>query len=206
MSHNYLDQLLQAADLQVVFVVTLIEKFIPILPSYIMLPAIGMSATGPTDLMIRWLIATLGSLGGAFVWYQIGSFIGPNRIRHLVMQHGKWIFLKVELYDKISNSYKQKPFSITVIGQFLPGVRIFQALPAGVLKLPLLPFLAATAIGSQGWIISLTTAGYFLHQAGFTATETGLGLLGILLAIEAVGFVICHQIYKHKHKKQTATA
>lgn len=202
MPYNYLDNLLQAADLQVVFLVTLIEKFIPILPSYIMLPAIGMSATSGTDLIMRWLVATLGSLGGALAWYMIGSMIGPKRIRHFVAQYGKWVFLKLSLYDKMSASYKQNPFSITAIGQFLPAVRIFQALPAGVLRLPLLPFLAATALGSQGWIISLTTAGYFLHLAGFTPTETGLGLFVALLTIEAAVFFIGHLIYKHKIKNK----
>uniref|UniRef100_A0A2A4Z7G5 Alkaline phosphatase n=1 Tax=OCS116 cluster bacterium TaxID=2030921 RepID=A0A2A4Z7G5_9PROT len=197
---NVFENALEATDLQAVFIVTFVEKFIPIIPSYIMLPVIGMSATSGTDLMLRWLVATLGSICGALGWYMLGSIVGPKRIRQFVQRYGRWIFFKVHLYDKMALSYRRKPFLITVIGQLIPAVRILQALPAGVLRLPLLPFLAATAVGAQGWIIAFTTAGYYLHHAGLTPTETGFGLLISVLIIEGGAFYFGHQFYKLKQK------
>jgi len=59
------DGLLEAIDLKSVFLAALLEKFIPILPSYVLFPAIGMGATGIVDLLLRCVIATVGSVGGA---------------------------------------------------------------------------------------------------------------------------------------------
>ena len=163
MQMPFLSNALEITDLYSVFMMTLVEKFIPILPSYVMLPAIGMSATSIYDLTFRWLLATLGSICGALGWYMLGYIMGPERTRNLVRNYGKWLFLKVELYDKIALSYQRKPFFITSAGQLLPVVRTYQALPAGVLKLPIFAFLAATAVGAQVWIIALTSVGYFLN-------------------------------------------
>jgi alkaline phosphatase len=187
--NDVFDRLLQAVDLQSVFLASLVEKFIPVLPSYVLFPAIGMAASDSVDLSLRCLIATIGSVGGAAGWYLVGASVGPSRVRRLVLRYGPWVFLKPQLYERMTVSYRNRPFRVTAIGQLIPTVRIFQALPAGVLRLPLLPFLAATAIGAQGWIVPLAGAGYVLRRQGWSAPEVGLGLFGALLMIESLLFL-----------------
>lgn len=189
---------LEFANLNVVFLVTLIEKFIPILPSYIMLPTIGMGAENGLDLMLCWLVATLGGLCGALGWYMIGSVIGADRIYQLVKRYGRFVFFKISLYEKLTSSYRQRPMFFTIVGQLIPTVRVFQALPAGVLRLPLLPFLVATAIGSQVWIIIFTTAGYYMQKAGFTIAEIGLWIFVSILIVEGAAFFAAYRFNKQK--------
>jgi alkaline phosphatase len=107
----------------------------------------------------------------------------------MVVRYGHWVLLKAPLYDRIAASYRGRPFGITVAGQLAPTVRIFQALPAGVLRLPLLPFLAATAIGAQCWIVPLAAAGYLLRRQGWSAPQVGTGLFIALLTIEAAALL-----------------
>jgi len=176
---------LDAVDLPSVLLASFVEKFMPLLPSYVLFPAIGMGASDGFDLLLRCLIATIGSVGGAAGWYLVGALVGPRRVRGMVVRYGHWVLLKAPLYDRIAASYRGRPFGITVAGQLVPTVRIFQALPAGVLRLPLLPFLAATAIGAQCWIVPLAAAGYLLRRQGWTAPQVGTGLFIALLTIEA---------------------
>lgn len=179
-----LDGLLQAADMWSVFLASFVEKFIPVLPSYILFPAIGMGASDWPDLLGLCLIASLGSVAGAAAWYYIGASIGPQRVQNWVVRYGKWVFLKPALYKRMRDFYESNPFRITFIGQMIPTVRIFQALPAGVLRLPVIPFLVATALGAQFWIMPLATAGFLLRRRGWSAAEIGSSLFLTLLAFE----------------------
>lgn len=181
---KWVEALLEVVDLTSVFIASLVEKFFPILPSYVLFPAIGMGASDSTDLALRCAVATVGSVGGAVGWYSLGAWIGEQRVGYLVGRYGKWIFLRPQLYDSMSASYRGYPFRITVLGQMVPTVRIFQALPAGVLRLPLGHFLVATAVGAQCWIAPLAGTGYLLRRQGWSAPEIGAGLFAALLAFE----------------------
>lgn len=185
-----IEALLDAATLPDVLLAALVEKFIPVLPSYVLFPAIGMGAQGIGDLLLRCLVAAAGSLGGALAWYLLGAAIGAGRVRRLVERHGRWMLLSPALYERMSLAYRRRPFAITLLGQLVPTVRIFQALPAGVLRLPLRPLLAATAIGSLGWIVPLAGAGHVLRLYGWTAAEAGLTLLAALVAIEGTAVLM----------------
>jgi alkaline phosphatase len=187
---QWADALLNAVDLKTVFLASLVEKFIPVLPSYVLFPAIGAGAATGGDLVWRCLIAALGSIGGAVGWYVAGVAIGEDRVKFLVERYGKWLFLKPKLYDQMSTSYRRNPFLITVLGQMVPTVRIFHALPAGVLRLPFGSFLLATALGALGWISVLAGAGYILHLKGWSVSETGLGVFAGLVAIEVAALLI----------------
>lgn len=190
---DLVDRMLGAAGLHHVFLAALVEKAIPILPSYVLFPAIGMGAATMPDLLLRCAAATLGSVGGALGWYLSGALIGAARVRRLVRRHGRWVLLRPQLYDRMAAAYQRRPFAITVLGQLVPTVRIFQALPAGVLRLPLLPFLAATGLGALCWIVPLAFAGHVLRRYGWTAAEAGLALLLGLVVVEGSVLLIARR-------------
>ncbi|MDQ1080640.1 DedA family protein [Pseudoroseomonas cervicalis] len=179
-----LDALTRAASLEAVFLAALVEKFIPILPSYVLYPAIGIGAADVWALAGRCLVATAGSMGGALAWYGLGALAGQRRTRALVARHGRWVLLSAELYDRLMANYRRRSLWLTFLGQLIPTVRIFQALPAGVLRLPLAGFLAATALGSLCWIALLAGAGHALRSQGWAAGEAGLAVLGAMVAVE----------------------
>jgi membrane protein DedA with SNARE-associated domain len=134
-------------------------------------------------------LATCGSVSDAAGWYLLGAVIGPARMRGLVWRHGRWVVLSPALYDRMAAAFRRHPFGVTFIGQLLPTIRIYQAVPAGVLRLPLMPLLVATGAGSLCWILPLVCAGHVLRRFGWSPAEAGLALLGALLSIEGLAFL-----------------
>lgn len=185
-----LEALLRTASPETVFLTALVEKFIPVLPSYVLYPAIGIGAADAWELAARCLVATAGSMGGALAWYGLGALAGPQRTRALVVRHGRWVLLSPDLYDRLMANYRRRSGRLTFLGQLIPTVRIFQALPAGVLRLPLPGFLAATALGSLCWIALLAGAGHLLRSQGWAAAEAGLAVLGAMVAVEGSGALL----------------
>ncbi|TCM52562.1 membrane protein DedA with SNARE-associated domain [Rhizobium sp. PP-F2F-G48] len=205
----WMDALLDAVDLKTVFLASVLEKFIPLLPSYVLFPAIGAGASTVEDLIVKCLIAASGSLCAALAWYGVGVAVGEQRVRSVVERYGKWLLLKTSLYEQMSSSYRNNPFMITVLGQMVPTVRIFHALPAGVLRLPLAKFLVASALGSLMWVSILAGCGYALHLQGWSVSETGAGLLVVLIVTEGVGLTVVvtvNRLRKHLSTKRGTTA
>lgn len=193
-----LDTLLRAASLEAVFLAALVEKFLPVLPSYVLHPAIGIGAEDAAALLLRCLVATAGSLGGALAWYGLGAWVGAGRAAVLVQRHGRWLLLSPRLYGRLMTSYGRHPARITFLGQLIPTVRIVGALPAGVLRLPLRGFLLATAAGSLCWIAMLAGAGHLLHRKGWAAGEAGLAILATLVVIEGTSGLLAWALRRRR--------
>lgn len=138
-------QTLIACGLAGIVGLTAAEKFVPILPSYVMLIFIGMTVVShPASLVLTIVAATVGSTAGALGWYGIGRAIGGFRVERLVDRFGRLVFLSPELYRKLSEAYRRHHFWVTLVGQTIPTARIYLALPAGVIGLAFPGFVAAT--------------------------------------------------------------
>jgi membrane protein DedA with SNARE-associated domain len=167
--------------------VGLIEKFIPVMPSYVMLVLFGMTLVGDNaDLSAIILCSAAGSIIGGFVWYSFGRLIGPERTDRFVARFGRYFFLSPDLYERLSNAYERNHFWVTTIGQVVPTARIYLALPAGVIGLPLAPFFIATAIGTLAWNGPLITLGYLLQNSGWSPVTAGTIAVVSLITIEAI--------------------
>ena len=101
------------------------------------------------------IAALAGSLVGSWVTYGVGR---AGRLE-LVRRHGRWLHLgpaQIERADRVFARYG--PMTV-LVGRLLPLVRAFVSLPAGVARMPLLPFSLLTLAGSLPWIVGFTLAG-----------------------------------------------
>jgi membrane protein DedA with SNARE-associated domain len=73
-----------------------------------------------------------------------------------------------------------------LLGRLLPLARTFVSLPAGARRVPLVPFIALTAIGCALWACAFVLAGLLVGTA-WSAVGSVLGrvLLGIGLVVLA---------------------
>lgn len=137
-----------------------LENLFPPLPSEIILPLAGFSA-GQGHLSIIGAIAwtTLGSVTGALVLYWLGAVLGRNRMYALVR---KVPLLRVSDVQKAERVFVKYQAKAVLFGRLMPVVRSLISIPAGIERMPLLPFIAYTALGSLVWNTVLVTAGYLL--------------------------------------------
>ena len=118
-------------------------------------------ATGKLDVNIYLLIFGLciSAISGNFTGYWFGRKTGP------VLYHRKDSFFFKKRYLKAAEEYynKQGAFAL-IMGRFVPIVRTFAPIFAGVVKLDFKRFALYNVVGAIIWIASLTLLGYFLGK------------------------------------------
>jgi len=118
-------------------------------------------ATGKLDVNIYVLILglCLCAISGNFTGYWFGRKTGP------VLYHRKDSFFFKKRYLKAAEEYynKQGAFAL-IMGRFVPIVRTFAPIFAGVVKLDFKRFALYNIAGAILWIASLTLLGYFLGK------------------------------------------
>jgi len=118
-------------------------------------------ATGKLDVNIYLMIAGLvvSAILGNFTGYWFGRKTGP------VLYDRKDSFFFKKRYLKAAENYyhKQGAFAL-IMGRFVPIVRTFAPIFAGVVKLDFKKFALYNVAGALLWIASLTLLGYFLGR------------------------------------------
>jgi len=165
--HHFIDpeKLLREGGFYVVMFVIFAETGLLIgffLPGDYLLFLAGMFvATGKLDVNISVLIAGLivAAITGNFTGYWFGKKTGP------VLYHKKDTFFFKKRYLKAAEAYyhKQGAFAL-IMGRFVPIVRTFAPIIAGVVKLDFKRFALYNIAGAFLWITSLTLLGYFLGK------------------------------------------
>ncbi|MEW6641600.1 MAG: DedA family protein [Pseudomonadota bacterium] len=166
------------------------EKFVPIVPSYVLLMLLGMTAVDGTALVLLIVVTVAGSTGGALAWYGFGRVVGGARVTRLVARFGKYVFLRPDLYVRLSDAYRNNHFWVTLFGQTVPVARVYLALPAGVLRLEPLAFIAATTLGALIWNMPFLSLGYMLRNSGHDVAAIGFWTAIALIAAETLIVVV----------------
>ena len=135
--------------------------FLP-LPSEVILPLAGcMAGLGQLPLPGVIVAGTLGAVAGALPLYYGGRLLGEKRLG-FVRRHGRWFALGPEDFDRVDRWFEHHGSAAVFFCRLLPGVRSLISLPAGMARMPLLPFLLMTAAGSVVWTTVLASVGYLL--------------------------------------------
>ncbi|MDE1874631.1 MAG: VTT domain-containing protein [Patescibacteria group bacterium] len=134
-------------------------------------------------LNIFWLVigCALAAIIGDSVGYAFGKRVGPA----LFSREDSFFFHKkhVERAHRFYEKYGKKAI---VLARFVPIVRTFAPIVAGVGEMPYKTFVSFNVIGGVLWTIVVSLAGYFLGQA-FPATERYLSyIIVIVVALSVV--------------------
>jgi membrane protein DedA with SNARE-associated domain len=111
--------------------------------------------------MEAMLATSLGSLIGSTISYFMGYYGG----KPVVLRVGKYLLLDEHDLTMTENFFHKRSGTITIfISRFIPVVRHLISIPAGVGRMPLFPFLAATLIGATTWNTFLLFCGMKLRE------------------------------------------
>ncbi len=118
--------------------------------------------------------AVLGNLAGYWFGKVVGTRLYKRKDSLLFKQ--RHIELTKQYYEKFGGNLT------LVLARFLPVVRTFAPIIAGVIKVDFFRFMLMNVIGALAWILSLSGIGYFLVQ-WFPGITDYMGYIFIFLII-----------------------
>ena len=154
---------------------TFIENVFPPIPSELIMPFGGaLAKQGKMNFLLVVLFGTIGSTLGSLPLYYAGWAYGEKRLKKWADKYGVWLGVDGKDIDKSKKWFiRHQTFSVFWC-RMVPGVRSIIAIPAGLNKVPIVPFLGLTFAGCFVWTLFLTTLGYFLGEA-FRKVDKVLG-------------------------------
>lgn len=111
------------------------------------------------QLLLLWiLISVMGIIGNA-VGYWFGKKVGP------AMYHWKDnMFFKQKYLTQAHEFYEKHGGGAIVIARFLPIIRTFAPIVAGIVEMDKKKFTFYNIIGCIAWVFSMLVAGHFLQK------------------------------------------
>ncbi|MHA6325917.1 DedA family protein [Roseivivax sp. CAU 1753] len=142
-----------------------IENVFPPIPSEIVMPLAGYTASTTGRSLVLMILAGLaGSVAGALFWYWIGIRIGTSGLRRVARRYGRWLTLTPSDVDKADGWFDRHGHKAVFAGRLIPGVRTLISVPAGLSEITFRRFMIYTTLGTALWTTALTLAGWELGQ------------------------------------------
>jgi len=182
------------------FVLIFLESTLVPIPSELVMPFAGfMASKGVFALPLVLVINSVAALLGSLFCYWIGAKLG----KPFVVKYGKYAFIKAKDLEK-TEAYFHKHGKMTIlIGRFLPVVRHVISIPAGIAKMPLVPFMVQTFIGSTIWGSFLILIGYYLGKNWEAVAKQFKRvdlIIGVVLILVAVALAVRFYLKRRREK------
>jgi membrane protein DedA with SNARE-associated domain len=139
-----------------------LESMIAPIPSEAVMPFVGfLVADGNWNLWLAIAVTSLGSVTGSFLSYYMGYYGG----KPLVLKVGRYLLLNPHDLVITEKFFHRRGGLVTVfISRFVPVVRHLISIPAGIGRMPLIPFLLVTLVGATMWNTFLLLCGMKLRE------------------------------------------
>lgn len=164
-----------------------LESMIFPVPSEAVMPFVGFQvADGKWDLSTAIFATSLGSLIGSLLSYAMGYYGG----RPFVLKVGKYLLLNVRDLERAEAFFQRRQGAWTLfIARFIPVIRHLISIPAGVGRMPLLPFCVVTVLGATLWNGFLLWLGMEL-RARWTLVQTYSHQIDIVIVAALLGGIL----------------
>jgi membrane-associated protein len=132
------------------------------LPGDSLLVTAGLLSSQPQFGLNMWLLGlllTVAAIVGNSVGYAIGWYSGPK----LFTRDDSLLFKKKHLF-RAHAFYEKHGGKTLVIARFMPIVRTFVPVVAGLARMPFRAYTAYNLLGGVLWIWSMLFVGYFLGR------------------------------------------
>ena len=149
------------------------------------------------DTSIYSLLAymSVASLAGCLFGYYFGWKVGPA-----VFNRKDSFFFKKKYVDATRTFYERHGGKTLILGKFLPYIRTFAPILAGVIRVPFKSFVLYNVVGAIAWVVSLTLMGYFLGEK-FPGIKDYLEYIILGFIVVTNGFVIRAYIKERRKSK-----
>jgi membrane-associated protein len=117
---------------------------------------------GTMSLLTLFALLIPAAIIGDALSYVIGSRMGPA-----LFNKPESRFFKPAHMKAAQDFYEKHGGKAIILARFMPVVRTFVPVVAGIGKMPYRRFATYNVIGAISWVVSMTVMGYFLGQIEF---------------------------------------
>jgi membrane protein DedA with SNARE-associated domain len=165
-----------------------LENLFPPLPSEVILPLAGFTASRGTFGLVEALVwTTLGSIVGALLLYGVGALLGRDRMRVLA---AKIPLVDVADVDRTEAWFGRHGSKAVFFGRMIPVFRSLISIPAGIERMPVWKFLLLTTAGSLIWNTIFVLSGFYLGENWHVVENYADVFQKIVISVVAVAIVV----------------
>jgi len=165
-------------------------------PSEVVLLFAGFAIADPTqsashhDMTVVGVVvaAMAGSLVGSWAAYGVGR---AGRLE-LLHRHGHLLHIGPAQIDRADRFFARYGDATVLFGRFIPFLRAFVSLPAGIAKMPVVRFTVLTFLGSLPWVVAITLVGKAVGS-DWTSIRSGFEYVDYVVVafiVVGVGYLI----------------
>jgi membrane-associated protein len=198
--------LIETVGLIGIFVVIFAESGLLVgffLPGDSLLFTAGFLASAPSsvdeNLHLSLPLLIVGCLVAAIAGDQVGYLMG-RRIGPSLFNRPDSRFFKRENVDKAEAFFEKYGAKTIVLARFVPVVRTFAPIVAGVSRMHYRTFVTFNVIGGTLWAAGITLLGYFLGQVDVIEENLEIAILSIV-AISVIPIAL--ELWKSRRGEAT---
>jgi membrane-associated protein len=198
--HYSLDALIQWGGYLLLVAIVFAETGLLIgcfLPGDSLLITAGLLAAAG-HLNIWWINGLLiaAAIIGDSVGYAIGARLGPR-----IFTREKSLLFNPQHVLRTRHFYEKYGPKTIVIARFVPIIRTFAPVLAGVGMMEYRRFLTYNVLGGIGWVVSMSWAGYLLGQAVPNISRHMHVLVIVIIVLSCVPIAV--EVYRERRKTAT---
>ncbi|MDO4783875.1 MAG: VTT domain-containing protein [Propionibacteriaceae bacterium] len=170
---------------------------------FVALGTVTLASSPVVTLVWTCVILTVAAILGNIVGYYLGRLIGPPLFKP---RQGFWGKVFDQKYVDMTHDFFEKYGSrALIIARFVPMVRTFVTLVAGVAKMSFRNFIVFTAIGGVLWATGVTVLGYFLGQIPFVHDNIEVAIL-LIVFVSIIPIIVEMMLAKRRKRAEAAVA
>jgi membrane-associated protein len=151
------------------------------------------------NLFIIFSFISVAGILGNYVGYQIGNKVGPA-----MYDWKENLFFKKKYLVQAQDFYEKHGGRAIVIARFIPIVRTFAPIVAGIVKMDKAKFTYFNVVGCLAWVASMLCAGHFLQAYVLNQFQFDLKKhleIIVLVIVFVTTAPVIFQVLKHRTKK-----
>lgn len=154
-----------------------------------------LASQGYFDISILTILVFVGAVLGDQVGYYFGKSVGPK----LFKRENSLFFDKKNL-TRAKDYYEHYGVSTIILARFIPVIRTFAPIVAGIGQMKYRTFVWFNIIGGLIWSLSLTLSGYYIVKI-IPGIEQYISWVIVGIVIASVVPMVIHFIKDKKHIK-----
>ena len=184
-----------------IFLMMVLESsFFPFQGEVQLILACSLASKWVLIFYIALFIWTLWELVWASINYVLWYYLWDKVIKKLINKYGKYLFIKIEHYERSEKYFKEHWVITTFLARFITVIRQLISLPAWVFKMNIPKFLFYTWLWAWLWNLMLMLIGYVAWENRELIAKYSKELLISGLAFVVIIWIIYYFVNKRKWK------